>query len=165
MPFTTISSSAIEAGDPVTQDLWSTVKDDLDNHETRILANESALQKFRPIELEIYGVYAAVVPITGAKYTRINFNTTLTAAVIFIPIAGSAGTTQVDVLYKRGAGAYTSIFSTKPSVAFGAGDNAISSNAVLSTTALLSGDFLRFDVLTAQTGQDYFSFQLDFYPT
>jgi hypothetical protein len=100
--------------------------------------------------------YQQALPKTGMSYQRLDFPVTLTSVYLFVVNAGSSGTLEVDVQYKRGGGAFTSIFGTKPSVAFGAGDYAVSSNAVLTTTALLTNDILRLDITGAQIGNTGF---------
>jgi hypothetical protein len=41
MPFTTIDPNSIQVGDPITKELLDLIKDNMDDHETRILANET----------------------------------------------------------------------------------------------------------------------------
>lgn len=72
---------------------------------------------------------------------------TITTAVLWRRIAGSSGTTEVDIK-KNGV----TIFSTKPSVTSGAGNNAQSTNAVISSSALVVGDRLTMDITQAEGG-------------
>lgn len=161
MSFVVINSSEIEAGDPVTQELFTKVKDSLDNHETRILSVEAASQSIFPIKFEVISAYASPAT-TGVIYERIFQNITLTSGKIFVVDAGVSGTTEIDIKYKRGVGAFTSIFSVAPSVAFGLGDNYLSTNGVLSTTAILSGDILRLDITTGQECSKITHFYINF---
>lgn len=162
MAYNTLQAAEIESGDPVTQELFTKVKDNFIDHEARLNGLEAGIQTFFPIKFEIRGAASLYVPITGQDYERIFANITLTAARLLVPIAGTAGTWDLDVQMKRGAGAFSSIFSTRPSVAFGVGDFAVSSNAVLSTMALLVGDILRLDIQAAQTDGEMANLYLQF---
>lgn len=163
MAFTAINSLEIETGEPVKKELFTKVKDDLDDHESRMTVVESAITAFLPIEFGVWGIY----PAAGANQTnvlveRITFNMTLLGARLLIKTAGTAGTTDVDIQLKRGAGAFGTIFSTRPSVLYSAGDYALSTNAVFSTTDLLAGDILRLDIVTSQTAADTFILYLEY---
>jgi len=154
MAYVTIPSTIIEAGDPVTQELFTQVKDNLDDLNTRVLALEAGSAVTYPsLSFDIIGPFEQAVPLLGATYRRIDFNMTVLAGRVSVITAGSSGTTQIDILYKRGAGAFTSIFTTKPSLSSAAGNFSTSTNGVLdSPVSLLAGDFLRLDVLTTQAG-------------
>lgn len=163
MAYTAINSSEIATGEPVKAEVQTKIKDNFDDHESRIGTLESAINSFRPLEFVVKGMYSKFGSgQTDVLFDRINFNLTLLAARLVIDKAGTAGTTEVDVYYKRGVGAWTSIFSTKPSVAFGAGDKGISTNAVLSTTALQAGDLLRMDITSTQTLGNGFTLFLEY---
>lgn len=165
MAYTAITSTEIQASKAIKQELWQKVKDNFDNHETRIGTLEASLSNFRPIEFVLVGYLGDIGAKTDIMIDRVNFNITLNAARLIQQTAGSSGTTEVDVLYKRGAGAFTSIFSTKPSLTSAAGNLAVSTNAVLSTTALLAADFLRFDLTSVQVGAQGIVLQLEFEAT
>lgn len=163
MAFQEILAGDIESGDPVTQELFQKIKDSLDDHEDRIDDAEAAVQSFVPMLFKVRGGVDLYVPITAVEHLRIFNNLTLTGARIFVPKAGASGTIEVDVQYKRGASAFASIFSTKPTLAYSAGDYSISTNAVISVTDLNAGDILRLDVNTAQVGCEEFDVYLSFY--
>lgn len=166
MAYSALNSTEVSAGKPTKSELFTKIKDNFSDHESRIGVLETAIGAYRPIEFVVVGEYwRAATPQTGALYDRVNFNITLTSARIFLSTAGTAGTLSCDVLYKRGAGSWTSIFSTQPSIVYTAGDNALSSNAVLSTTELLASDLLRFDISTTQTASGLFVLQLEFEKT
>ncbi len=156
MSYDSIVSTVIEAGDPVTQELWAKVKANEDDHETRIVALEGGSNVvYPPFFWEVSGPYEEAVPLVNTGIIRLNFNITVLAGRLLIKTAGSSGTTEIDFQYKRGTDPFATIFSTKPSVAFGAGNNAISTNGVLSVTSLLAGDIIRMDITTTQAGQPY----------
>jgi len=153
MAFTTLTSGEIAAGEPVKQELFQKTKDNFDDHEARIASTEAAVGFVEPITFGLLGPY----PLkgnsqTGVLYYRLTNSITVLAIRLFIFQAGTAGTTQVDVLYKRGANPFVSLFSTLPSVGFAAGNFGLSTDGVLSTTSLLSGDILRLDLTSVQTG-------------
>lgn len=152
MSYSAVTSAEVAAGEPTKQELFTKIKDNFSDHETRLTVVEAATAAFLPIEFNLTGRYADFGSTqTGVLYYRVPFNMTLTGARLLIWTAGSAGTTEMDVLYKRGVGAYTTIFTTKPSVAYGSGDNALSTNAVISVTSLLAADLLRLDISAVQT--------------
>lgn len=165
MSYTEIDSADIETGDPVTNDLWALVKANFTDLNTRVSAVEAAVQTFTPLEFKVKGAASLYAPVTGQEFKRIFHDITLTGARLLVPIAGSAGTWDFDIQYKRGGGAFASIFSTRPSVAFGAGDYAVSSNAVFSVTSLLVGDILRFDVQGGQTDSEEANLYLEWEKT
>lgn len=158
MVFDPINSEEISAGEPTKQELFTKTKDNFDDHESRITTNEGAVNAFLPIPDGEgidgrYGVFTS--GITAFHYFRITFNLTITAARLLIITAGGSGSTEVDVLFDRGAGfGGNSIFTTKPSVAFSDGDLAFSVNAVLDGTKKLleAGDLIRYDLTAVQGG-------------
>lgn len=88
------------------------------------------------------GWYDELTPSTatlGPTYP-IDRNLTLSGVGGWAETLATGSAVQVDVQYKRGAGAWTSIFSTYPQFAVGA--NAITAG-VLSTTQLNQGDYVR----------------------
>lgn len=152
MAFTALTSAQVASGKPVTTTLMDTTRTNLDDHESRIATLEASLGTPYPIEMAVAGPYTHFGAETGVVFTRIPYAMNVTGTKLIIQIAGGSGTTEVDVLYKRGAGSWTSLFSTKPSVGYASGDYAVSSNAVLTSTpvALQAGDLLRLDISTAQ---------------
>lgn len=155
MAFITIPSNIIESGDPASQELFNTyIKDNLDDHETRIVGLEGGSNVVYPAHYwNINGPYETAVPLVWTDgIIRLPFAITVLSARLTIVTAGSSGTTEIDFLYKRGASAFATICSTKPSVAYSAGNMATSTNAVVSVTSLLAGDFIRMDITTTQAG-------------
>lgn len=162
MAYIAITSPEIAAGEPTAQPLFQKVRENLADHESRIAALAASMLNPQPITFTVKGSYFATVPITGAGYERVWTNLTLTAGWLWVPSAGNSGTLTVDVKYKRAAGPWTSIFSAKPSAAFGAGSLHLATNGVLATTALLTGDLLRLDVESAQIANNEFHVLLPF---
>jgi hypothetical protein len=153
--FLTIPASTIESGDPVTQELFGSVKDNFDDHETRILSLEGGGNvSYVPGHWNVQGNYSVISPVDSLGVVRIPFNITVLGGRILILVAGGSGDTEIDFKYKRGAGAWTSIFSSLPTVNFSAGNYAIGSG-VLDETSLLIGDLLRMDITAAQGSNPY----------
>jgi hypothetical protein len=100
--------------------------------------------------------------LNGVMIERINFDINILSCRLLMGTAGSAGTLSADLQYKRGVGAWTSIFSTPPSIAYTEGDFAISTNQVLSVTQLLIGDLLRLNISSGQTAGTEFHMLLEF---
>lgn len=164
MAFTSLNSSDISSGKPNKQELWTQVKDNFDDHESRIVDVEAAVISFLPIEFNVFGPYTVnAAPQTSVMFERLAFNLTALACRLMVQTAGPSGTLEIDIQMKRGAGSFATIFSTKPSVAYSAGDLAISTNGVLSTTSFLAGDILRLDITSNQgTGAQGFNVYLEY---
>ncbi len=89
-------------------------------------------------------------------------NATITNAFMFCRKAGTSGTTTLDIKYATTpGGTFTSIFSTKPSIGYSAGDFswcytgsafANTTAPVLGTANLNANSVLRMDITTAQSG-------------
>ena len=156
MAFDPILNANIQPGEPVTGDLWSKTRLNLDDHEGRLLTLEGSLNAFLTIKFTLNGPYGLLGDkINYALIERIPFSLTVVAVRVWIEFAGSSGTTECDVLFKRGAAAYDSILTTNPSVASAAGNQVYSSNGVLDVTKkfLLAGDTLRADLISSQGGE------------
>lgn len=167
MAYVAITAAEITAGEPVTNTTQTKIKDNFIAHESRITSLEGgSAVVYPPIIFRVNGYYDVAVANRILKST-INFNLTITGVRLLIDVSGSAGTTAVDLVYKRGGGAWTSVLTTVPSVAYGAGDDAISSNAVLNSgqVALQTGDILGLDITSVQTGAKNFIARIDFSKT
>jgi len=156
MAFTPLTSADIVAGKPVKQELWTLTKDNFDDHESRIVSLQASVATPPPLVLGVQGPgYNVTTPSTNLCVVRIPYNITLspTNARLFIHTAGTSGTLEIDVQRSAaGGGAFSSIFSTRPSIGFASGSYAISTNGVVSYTGLVTGDILRLDIVTAQAG-------------
>lgn len=167
MAFTAITTTEIETGKPVAQTTQQKIKDNFDNLDSRITGLETGTNvDYPPLIMKVDGYYGSStsIPITGILKTTMNFNIEITGARIYIDMAGSVGTTEIDLKYSRAGGAYTSIFTTLPSVSYLAGDDAVSSNAVLDplNVNLEAGDLLRLDITSAQTDARSFFVRIDY---
>jgi hypothetical protein len=75
---------------------------------------------------KVNGVYnKQTLPLNGLDGTfRFEDNATITNVVLIREIAGTTGTTQIDIQIKPPAGAYATIFTTRPAVTAAAGTDA-----------------------------------------
>ena len=166
MPFTSLNSTEIAAGKPVTNELMSKIKDNFDNHESRItdIENGQAVD-YPPIILRVNGSYSDLS--TGEKVgvlkTTINFGMEVTGIRIIVDKAGTSGTLSVDVL-KLSGGSFVSLLTSQPTVASSSGNDASSTNAILDTTktVLSAGDILKLDITSVQADGYSFMVRIDY---
>lgn len=150
MSYVNITAEEIAIGEPIKNSTLEKIRGNFTDLKNSISDINDALDLLS-VQSPMYFNYSGYTDtITDEHFTALVANFTVNDVKLTVKDAGSSGTTQVDVLYKRGAGAWTSIFSTNPSLAFGAGSYATSSNAVLSTTVLLAGDLIRCRLVTSQ---------------
>lgn len=162
MAFTALTTAQVASGQAVKTELFDLIRTNLDDLDTRLTSVEAGAASPFPILFEVFGKYSNFnAPKTGIMYHRANFDATLSGVVVMVQETGTAGTIDIDIQKKRGAGAFATIFSTRPTVAFGAGDFGTSTNAVLSDTDLDAGDILRLDVQGVQTGPDIDGFSVN----
>lgn len=98
-------------------------------------------------------------------------NITVTAALLKLLTAGASGGLEIDIEFKRGAGAWTTIFNQLPRVPSSAGSFADSDTGTGATAAiintvvedLLAGDLLRLNVdVVPDSTADGFIVTLDY---
>jgi len=166
MAFTTLSTSLADVGEPVKKELMLGLINNSSDHETRISQLETSVNTTVPLEFSLYGAYSRLaVPSEGIFFQRIPFDMTLVGGILQIFDAGTSGTTEIDIqISTDGGSSFGTIFSTKPSVLFSAGDFALSSNAVFSVTLPDLGDILRLDLTSRQSAANSFTFALSFEP-
>lgn len=154
MAFDALNVAEVAAGEPTKQELFNKIRLNFDDHESRLLVVEGATNAFLSIDFGANGLYGPLsTQVNIAGYIRIPFNLTIISGRLLIDKAGTAGTTEIDILFKRGVAAFVSLFTTRPSVPFGDGNIALSTNGVLDATKvdLLAGDILRCDLTASQT--------------
>lgn len=172
MAFTSLTTTQVAPGQPVTGTLMGLIKTDLDDHQTRLTIVEGGGSTiYAPIVLSVFGYYDALGVQTDLVRTTCNFNLQIIGAYIITDIAGTSGTLQVDLKFRRpsatvGQAGYvwTSIFTTQPLIAYTAGSDATSATGVLNPTysTLLAGDLLRLDTTSLQNFGRGFNIRLDF---
>jgi hypothetical protein len=158
--FSSLSTAQVASGQAVSNPTMDTIRTDLDDLNSRLTTVEGAVGSLPPIDFAVFGTLNPPMAITGLIYYRVTAAITLTAARAIAWKAGSAGTLDVDVQYKRGGGAWTSILSSSIQVGFGAGDLGMTTGTLV-VTSLLPGDFLRLNVNGVQTGMQDFSVELE----
>jgi hypothetical protein len=168
MSFTAVTTTEISAGKPTTTTTFTKIKDNFDNHEQRIGALETGgTTTYPPIILRVNGCYATQGVLANILKTVCNFDLTITGVRLYIESAGTTGTTEVDLKVSHSGGAYTSIFTTKPSVSYTVGNDGVSTNAVLDPTKvnILSGDLIRLDTTSVQVNGFGFMVRIDYVKT
>lgn len=157
MAFSSISSLAIAVGSAIKAELWGKVKNNFDDHETRINSIEAVTGKI-PV-IKFYVLNGSSFPTaTGLYYWESNDTFTITGAYVQIFEKGTlAGTFEVDIKKSStdlDAPSFTSIFTTKPSITFASVANyAKSTNQVFDATkiSMVPGNYLRFDITQTPT--------------
>jgi len=160
MAFSAITDAEIEVGEPTAKPLFEKIQGNLDDHETRIGAGETGLTSRPPIEFGVFGILQNTFAKDGMLHYRVPVGLRLTAARLFIVNAGTSGSVEVDVEYKRGSGSWTSILNSTISSAFGDGDLHVETGS-LAVTDLEAGDFLRLNVDSVQVDMEDFVVYLE----
>lgn len=154
-----ITEAEIATGEPVQSKTLTKVRENFDEVDNRVTNLEGGGNTvYPPIILSVNGTYGepgdfdVALHGTGVLKTTLNFPIIITGVRLLIDKAGVSGTTEIDLKYKRGIGAYQSIFTTRPSVGYGEGDDSISTNAEVNSSysTLQAGDILRLDVTAVQ---------------
>lgn len=155
MAYEALTDAETNSGEPTTQRLFKKIKDDLADHESRMLVLDSALGGRPPIEFGVFGLLTPPMSQTEVLLTRVDTPMTITAARLLVGTAGTAGQLEVDIEYSRGGGPWASILSTTMVADFSDGDHFLV-NGVLAVTSLLAGDLLRLNVNGVQTSMRNF---------
>lgn len=159
--FSSISSSLIVAGEAVKQEILQKTKDNFDDHESRISSLETTSLVFKPIEFYVSGHYYIYGPQSGVLFDRLNYDIEIQNARLILLSTGTSGNLEVDLLFKRGASPFVSIYATKP-ILSNAAAQFDSDVGVLSTTTLLAGDVLRLDISQSMTNNTAFMLQIEY---
>lgn len=166
MAYTAITSAEIATGEPVSATTQNKIKDNLSDHETRLLSLEGgATTTYPPLILRVGGPYGLGGASNGVLITTTNFPIQITGVRLLIQTAGSSGTTEIDLQRSAAGGAsFTSMLVTKPSVSYSSGNYALSSNGVVdpANDTLAAGDILRLDLTSVQTGARSFVVRIDY---
>jgi len=167
----TINTAEFEVGESVKNETMNKIKQNFESLDSRVSTLEGGGSTiYPPIILSVNGSYGepgdfdVALHGTGVLKTTLNFPIIITGVRLLIDKAGISGTTEIDLKYKRGAGAYQSIFETRPSVGFVDGDDSISTNGLinLAYNTLLAGDILRLDIQSTQLRAKNFIVRIDY---
>lgn len=154
MAFSSLSSTLIQVGRAIKAEIFSTLKSNQDDLNTRVSGLESGAAKVEVFNQIILpgGLFASA---TGIFYYVANIDFDLVEAKLSIGEVGSgAGTIEVNLLKGTSldSATYSTVFSTRPSIDLGtANDYDSSTNAVFSSTSVSQGDFLRIDITSFPT--------------
>lgn len=169
MPFSTISSLAIAVGSAIKKELWDKVKDNFDDHETRINSVETIQKKVSVMKFDFRNA-ASIISTNGVYYWESEDTFTLTSAFLRIYEVGSlTGDLEIDI--KRSTtdlddSSFFTIFTTRPSIDFStASDYDESINQVFDPGQIdiSPGDFLRLDITSFPSGGVLGKFILNVY--
>lgn len=160
MAFTAITDAEIEVGEPTAKPLFEKIQGNLDDHESRLGSAETGLTSRTPIQFEVNGLLTSEFIKDGLLIYRVASSLTLTAARLFVHLAGNVGTVTVDVEYKRGAGVWTSLLTGEISSVYTDGDYHVESGT-LNVTALQAGDLIRLNLDSVQSGMKGFTVYLE----
>lgn len=160
MAFTSISSSLIAVGKAITASLFSTVKDNFDDHESRIASVEAAANKvvFYSEIVRNAATLSGGGTVTGLDVYRVQSGIDITDCKVFIFEKGSlTGNLEVDVKVSSSADftSAVSVFTTKPKIDYStASSYDESNNAVLDgvNKILTEGKYIRLDVTELPSG-------------
>ena len=152
MSFISIPASIITVGSAIKKELWDYVKNNFDDHETRLNGIETNAAKI-PV-MKFYVLNAAnFSTATGLYYWESNDNFTITNAYIQIFEKGSlSGFFEIDIKKSTttlDGASFSSIFTTKPKITFStASDYSKSTNQVFNVPQITvaPGNYLRLDV-------------------
>jgi len=149
MAFTALNSSEVASGEATRTELFTKIKDNFDDHESRLSDVEAFTASAQPFTFMIDG--QGVVG-DGKDYIRIPFGITVSGVKLFVKEAGLSGTVTVDVQRKVGAGAFASILSSTISSVYTDGDLFVVSASGIAISVIPAGSFLRLDIDAVQLG-------------
>jgi len=169
MAYTAIPSSLIQVGKALKQTLFQLLKDDLDDHESRLSSVESGTSKIEVFNSFVYNSQASVA--TGvAMYRCVDTFTLNDAKLAIFDVSGAtftSGTIEFDIQKSTSADftSSVSVFTTKPSLAYTASSFDESSNAVfdVANADVEPGDYLRLDITSFFVGDTLSNFQVILY--
>lgn len=157
MAFSAISSAVIAVGSAIKAELWTKVKNNFDDLNSRINLVEASSSKVPVIKfMALNGSEFSTG--TGLFYWESNDTLTITSAYVQIFEKGTlTGVFEIDVKKSTtdlNSTSFTSIFTTKPSITFASAlDYAKSTNQVFDATktSIVPGNYLRLDITQMPT--------------
>ena len=161
MAFISINSLLIQVVKPIIKTLWDLVKDNLDDHESRIAGVEQGATKIE-IWNDLTQIRRNAVSLTGLDVYRAVANMQLIEARVSIfQISGATGILEFDI--KKAStldfSAAVSVFTTKPSIDMStASDFDQSTNAVfdINEQNILKDERLKLDMTSLPVGMTSF---------
>lgn len=148
--FVAIDSSQIEVGDPVTKELWDKTKCNFDDLDSRTTALETLGSKIIVDNTS----WAGLIQVSGGALTHLaSFEAAQDMRIITAKIrqfcAGSSGVTEIDIRKGTSEPGATTIFSVRPRLLSGDGDNAQDGGTIISPN-VLQGELIILDFTQIQ---------------
>lgn len=156
MTYVTISTSQIQPSKAVKTELLKKIKDNLDDHETRLALQESGGSIIEVLNCDFYNVSSAAT-MTGLFYHKALFPFTVTKVEVQIFEKGSISTGSIEIDVKKNTTpddtGMTSILSVKPIIDFSSASDYDADSGTLNATYqdILEDEFLRVDVTALPT--------------
>ncbi len=160
MSYSALTAAEIAVGEPTSAPLFQKILDNFADHETRLGAIDVGATYLPPIEFGVFGVLQTPFAYDGLIQTLTDINITVTACRVNVKTAGGSGTLTIDVEYKRGGGAWTSILTAPVSVVYTEGNNSLTSGT-LAVTSFNALDRFRLNVDSVQSAMEDFSVYLE----
>jgi hypothetical protein len=155
MSYTTIPSTSTNVGKAITKNTIDLIKNNLDDHETRINALSVGSGPMVLFDEEILNVSTALT-LTGIAYYKAIANMTITKGQIQIFTKDGITTGTLDFDLKKATslgGTYTSIFTTKPAINYATAAAYDSNDGVLNSGQVMNqNDIIRLDITNVPTG-------------
>ena len=161
MAFNAFNNSEIQVGKAIVKNLWQKVKDNFDDHETRLAQAVAGGRKIEVFNLDV-GLGSFGNTFTGILYHECLQDMSLVecAIQIFNKNGISTGLLSIDVKKNTTPDntGMTSIFTTAPIINFSTALDYERSTATFNTTTqnVLKGDILRLDITNMPQGLGYF---------
>jgi hypothetical protein len=169
MAFSAISNAVITVGSAIKQNLFQKIKDNFDDHETRLASVEGVQTKIKVFDGRLFNTTpASELAIVQTFQAQSSF--TLTDAVIKLTgqsLSGLSGNVEIDILKGTSDFDFTlanSVFTTKPSINCAtAGVYDVSSNTAfdVSQVSISTGDVLALKITELPTGGVLSQFAFD----
>lgn len=161
MAFTSINSSNIQVGDPVTKDLWDLIKSNFDDHESRLtsLSGGSGVVTFFNDDIIINNPNDKI-------YVEVFQDCIITEAAIQLFTKAPATTGSITIDIKKNTSTnptgFTSIFSTLPTINIATATDYQRSIGTINPAAqsVTTGIILRFEITSMPVGLQKIRFVL-----
>ena len=168
MTYTTVPLDALSVGKPTKKSLWTGVRTNQEDHETRLNTLEAGTGKIQAFNFQVCGyighytiseLVAVGNHLVPAAYSLLECSITILDSANGFDAAGDAvvtgddGTLEIDLLKSTDSGVtFNSILTTKPAIIDGESGKGVSSNdspntaAVFSDTSLDQDDILQINI-------------------
>lgn len=169
MPYVPIDSNDIEIGKPTKKSIFKTIKDNLDDHESRIDSVQAGASKVEIFNFEVFGYINdyTISELTSIGITESTINYSVTAMTVSLQNnpqflqSTSTGALEIDLEKSIDNGiTWTSIMTTIPSIPNGINSTGYkSTNGVINTliSSVNQGDLLRVSVKSMKENQGSFN--------